>query len=153
MTKIFWYGTIWATSWQNQQNGMCAIHPVWSESLLSVWRHIGSSISYPLSALRRLIRLGVSEPSLDAQSFCWFCHEAAHFSLKQRIQELVWVAIQIQKIGTPKNIWTPENIRVMHLKDANKIAYSVDPAQTSPSVWSGSSVFTQWNRWGYLRTS
>ena len=39
-------------------------------------------LSYPLSSQRRLIRLGGcpgwSESSLGAQSFCWFCHEAAH---------------------------------------------------------------------------
>ena len=42
--------TIWAASWQNQQNGMCAqrrqislgIRPVWSESSLSAWRNLGS---------------------------------------------------------------------------------------------------------------
>ena len=41
---------IWASAWQNQQNGMCAQRrlrsawaspPVWSESLLSVWRKLG----------------------------------------------------------------------------------------------------------------
>ena len=41
----------WSTSWQNQQNGMCAqrktqislgIRPVWSESSLSAWRQLGS---------------------------------------------------------------------------------------------------------------
>ena len=39
-------------------------------------------LSYALSEQRRLIRLGgcpgCSESSLGAQSFCWFCHEAAH---------------------------------------------------------------------------
>ena len=36
-------------------------------------------LSYPLSAQRILIRLGWSESSLGAKSFCWFCHEAAQF--------------------------------------------------------------------------
>ena len=40
-------------------------------------------LSYPLSVQRRLIRLGgcpgLSESSLGAQSFCWFCHEAARY--------------------------------------------------------------------------
>ena len=40
-------------------------------------------LSYPLSALQRLIRLGWcpcwSESSLGTQSFCWFCCEVAHF--------------------------------------------------------------------------
>ena len=39
-------------------------------------------LSYPLSAQRRLIRMGGcprwSETSLGAESFWWFCHEAAH---------------------------------------------------------------------------
>ena len=38
-------------------------------------------LSYQLSKQRRLIRLGIhpgwSESLLGAQSFCWFCHEAA----------------------------------------------------------------------------
>ena len=43
-------------------------------------------LSYPLSAQQRLWSdwadgcPGWSESSLGAQSFCWFCHEAAHIS-------------------------------------------------------------------------
>ena len=41
-------------------------------------------LSYPLSAQRRLIRLGRcpgwSKSLLGAKSFCWFCHEAAHMA-------------------------------------------------------------------------
>ena len=61
---IMWLKTqnIRATSWQNQQNGMCALQRLGSarassqsdRSLLSAWRKLGS----PLSAQRRLIRLG-----------------------------------------------------------------------------------------------
>ena len=58
--------------------GVC---PVWSESSLSAWRKLGS-----LSAQQTLIRLGGcrgwSESSLGTQSFCWFCHEAAHIYLQ-----------------------------------------------------------------------
>ena len=40
------------------------------------------ALSYPLSTQGRLIRLGRcpgwSELSLCAESFCWFCHDAAH---------------------------------------------------------------------------
>ena len=40
------------------------------------------ALSYPLTAQRRLIRLGGcpgwSESSLGTQPHCWFCHEAAH---------------------------------------------------------------------------
>ena len=57
------------------------IRPVWSVftvRMKKVW-----FLSYPLSAQRRLIRLGQcpgwSESSLGAQPHCWFCHEAAHF--------------------------------------------------------------------------
>ena len=39
-------------------------------------------LSYPLSEQQRLIRLGWSGSSLGAQSFCWFCHEAAHIWFK-----------------------------------------------------------------------
>ena len=41
-------------------------------------------LNYPLSAQRRLIRLGRclgwSESSLGAQSLCWFCHEPLKFA-------------------------------------------------------------------------
>ena len=45
---------MWAASWQNQQNDLCAqrrqislgIHPVWSESSLSAWRKLGSLATY-----------------------------------------------------------------------------------------------------------
>ena len=42
-------------------------------------------LSFPLSAQRRLIRLGRCpgwyESSLGAHSFCWFCHVTAHMSM------------------------------------------------------------------------
>ena len=83
---------IWAASWQNQQNGMCA-----KRRLRSAWRHLPSLIkvftirmkkscvlSYPLSAQRRLW-----SDWADAQAdlslrwahwpHCWFCHEVTHF--------------------------------------------------------------------------
>ena len=81
---------IWATSWQNQQNGMCA---QWR--LRSAWASAQSDQSLrcpheeswdpylPIECTAKtLIRLGGcpgwSESSLGAESFCWFCHEAAH---------------------------------------------------------------------------
>ena len=83
---------IWATSWQNQQLG-CAPsedsdqpgHPpslirVFAVRMKKTW-----TLSYPLSAQRRLIRLGGcpgwSESSLGAQPHCWLCHEAAHMEV------------------------------------------------------------------------
>ena len=57
------------------------IHPVWS--VFAVCMKKAKVLSYPLSAQRRLIRLGRCpgwpEPLLGAHSLCWFCHVAAHF--------------------------------------------------------------------------
>ena len=59
------------------------IRPVGSESLLSAWRKLGSLATHWAQA-KTLIRLGGcpgwSESLQGAQSFCWFCHEAAHLS-------------------------------------------------------------------------
>ena len=58
-----------------------SISPVWSESLLSAWRKLGSLATHWAQA-KTLIRLGGcpgwSESLLGAQSFYWFCNEAAH---------------------------------------------------------------------------
>ena len=80
----------WATSWQNQHNGMCAqqtlislgICPVWSESSLSAWRKLGSLATHWAHS-------ELWSDWVDAQAdlslcwvhmpFCWFCHEVAHF--------------------------------------------------------------------------
>ena len=60
------------------------IRPVWSESSLFAWRKLGLLGTHWAQA-KTLIRLGGcpswSESSLGAQSFCWFCHEAAHYYL------------------------------------------------------------------------
>ena len=52
------------------------IRPVWS--VFAVRMKKPWDLCYPLSAQRRLIRLGRcpgwSESSLDGHSFCWFCH-------------------------------------------------------------------------------
>ena len=60
------------------------IHPVWSESSLSAWRKLGSLATHWVHSegsdqTGRTPRLIWS--SLGAQSFCWFCHEAAHLSI------------------------------------------------------------------------
>ena len=89
-----WQNYIWAASWQNQQSGTCAqrrLRSAWAPghppSLIrgfAVRNKKACVLSYPLSAQRRLIRLGRcpgwSESSLGALSFCWFCHVVAHFS-------------------------------------------------------------------------
>ena len=86
---------IWAVSWQNQQNECASSedsdqpgHPPslfrgFAVRLKKAW-----VLSYLLSAQRRLVRLGDcpgwSESSLGAQSYCWLCHEAAHFTSKHK---------------------------------------------------------------------
>ena len=78
-----------AATWQNQQCG-CAPsedsdqpgHPPSLIRVFSVRLKKALVLSYPLSAQRRLIRLGRcpgwSVSSLGAHSLCWFCHVAAH---------------------------------------------------------------------------
>ena len=60
--------------------------------------------------------------------------------------------IKLLKVPTPKHllyhpeIWTRLLYhRVMHPKDADRMANSVDPDQTAPlvAVWSGSALFAQ----------
>ena len=79
----------WAATWQNQQCG-CAPsedsdqpgHPPSLIRVFTVRMKKAWVLSYPLSAQRRLIRLGGcpswSESSLGAHSFCCFCHVVAH---------------------------------------------------------------------------
>ena len=83
---------IWAATWQNQQNGMCAqrrLRSAWAsaqsnQSLLFAWRKLGSLVTH----------WAHSEDWsdwADAQAdlglrwahrlYCWFCHEAAHISV------------------------------------------------------------------------
>ena len=80
---------VWAVTWQNQQIE-CAPstdsdQPGHLPSLIRVFA-VGMKkpwvLSYPLSAQRRLWS-GWSESSLGTHSFCWFCHVAAHLSLKE----------------------------------------------------------------------
>ena len=82
---------IWASTWQNQQSD-CAPsedsdkpgHPPSQIRVFAVRMKKAWVLSYPLSAQRRLIRLGGcpgwSESSLGAQSLCWFCHVETHIS-------------------------------------------------------------------------
>ena len=85
--------TIWAASWQNQQNYLCA-----QQRLRSAW-HLPSLIrvfavrtkkhlvlSYPLSTQRRLwsdwaIAQAILSLRCAHRSFCWFCHAVAHMVL------------------------------------------------------------------------
>ena len=40
------------------------------------------TLAFFMRTAKTLIRLGWSESSLGTQPYCWFCHEAAHISLK-----------------------------------------------------------------------
>ena len=83
----------WAATWQNQQSE-CAPsedsdqpgHPPSLIRVFTVRMKKPWVLSYPLSAQRRLIRLGGcpgwSESSLGAHSFCWFCHVVAQILLQ-----------------------------------------------------------------------
>ena len=65
------------------------IRPVWSESLLSTWRKLGSLYSYLLSAQPRLWS-DWADAQADLRlcyvhiSFCWFCCEATHIFFKNK---------------------------------------------------------------------
>ena len=72
-------------------------------------------LSYPLSAQRRLIRLGRcpgwSEISLDRMPFCWFCHEVAQMNMYGKIPlEAVWsgTSFIIDSTVNFLNIQTPQ---------------------------------------------
>ena len=68
--------------------GICR---VWSESLLSAGRKLGSLATHWAQA-KALIRLGGclgwSESFLGAQSFCWFCHEGAYMFARQFVNTI-----------------------------------------------------------------
>ena len=72
---------------KNQQNG-CApapaktqislgIRTVWSESSMSAWRNLGSLAAHWTHSEDS----DKTESLLGAHSFCWFCHDAAHYTL------------------------------------------------------------------------
>ena len=69
MNRLLTKPTKWHVRIAKTQISLC-ICPVWSESLLSAWRKLGSLATHWAQA-KTLVRLG-------ALSFCWFCHEAAH---------------------------------------------------------------------------
>ena len=120
-------------------------------------------LSYPLSAQRRLIRMGRcpgwSEFSPCAQSFCWFYHEAAQMTYTEYC-DVVFFSIffikvfykKYEKFGRPKiccnysKIWTVWFYRILVCpKYADWQANSVDPDQTAPpgTIWYGSTLFAQ----------
>ena len=83
---------IWAALWQNQQNDCVPSedsdqsgHPPSLSRIFAVRMKKAWVLSYPLSAQRRL-RSDWVDAQADlsrhwAQSFCWFCHEAAHLMI------------------------------------------------------------------------
>ena len=113
---MIWWICIWAASWQNQQNGMCA-----QRRLRSAWASAQSDHSLrcpyeeslgPKLPIQRtaktLIRLGGcpgwSESSLGAQSFCWFCHEAAHITYEYCSSYGLWVINLTWRVNTRADV-------------------------------------------------
>ena len=84
----------WATSWQNQQNGMCThqrqislgIRPVWL--VFAVRLKKARILSYPLGAQRRLwLDWAGAQADLNFRwvdmPFCLFCHDVAQIYKSQ----------------------------------------------------------------------
>ena len=104
---------IWAASWQNQQNGMCAqrrLRSAWADSIRPVWSVFAVRmkkawvLSYLLSAQWRLWSDWVdAQVDLSLRwahmPFLWFCHEAAHLANKRLV--LKWSA-KLKRIKTCK---------------------------------------------------
>ena len=96
---------LWAVTWQNQQNGMCAkrrLRSAWASvqyhPSLSTWRKLGSLATHWAHSkdsdltgqMPRLIWVHWAH-----MPFCWFCHEAAHLLLFIIIKakKLAWIII------------------------------------------------------------
>ena len=80
MSHLMTKPTKWHVHPAKTQISLC-IHPVWSESSLSAWRKLESFASdwadrEDSDQSRWMPRL-IWVFMLGAQSFCWFCHEAA----------------------------------------------------------------------------
>ena len=140
---VKWNQRIWATSWQNQQNGMCAQRRLWSawasaqsdQSLNCLheeaWVH-----SYPLSISED------SDQTGHMPRLIWV------FAGRTVILLLMSWGGSIVKIQTA---WKLKNYAVIILnflqkKRSKQMANRADPDQTAPllgAVWSGSTLFTQ----------
>ena len=94
--------------------GIC---PVWSESSLSTWGKLKS-----LAIIR--VHLSLWSDWVDAQadlslhwvqrSFCWFCHEAAHFTLSLLHQQY-WFLL-FRGVLFPETLWESKGFYVsMHM--------------------------------------
>ena len=120
---------IWAATWQNQQNGWAPNedsdqpgHPPSLIRVFAVRMKKSGVLSYPLSAQRRLIRLGGcpgwSEPSLCAHPFCWFCHVAADM-VKCACNYIVCCSIIMElegiRVVSPTFPFAPESFRPLSL--------------------------------------
>ena len=89
---------MWAASWQNHQNGMCAHRRLRSARVFAVRMQKAWVLSYPLSTQpRRWSDWADAQADLSLhwahRSFCWFCHAAANViiyrkSIHQKLLEL-----------------------------------------------------------------
>ena len=77
---------IWAASWQNQQNDMCAqqrLRSAWA----STWRNLGSLATHWVQSKDWLDWVDVqADLSLRwaHRWFCWFCLEVAHIQVNKQ---------------------------------------------------------------------
>ena len=72
------------------------IRPVWSASSVSAWRKLGSLATHWAHSEDSVSLggcTGWSESSLGAQSFCWFCHEAAHIQQSVSVLTDLWLLL------------------------------------------------------------
>ena len=130
-----------AATRQNQQSD-CAPsedsdqpgHPPSLISVFAVRMEKARVLSYPLSAQRRLIRLGGcpgwSESSLGAQSLCWFCHVTAHVLLYAPCDCPSWVCHPSSSCLQCTLLYEPWHDKT------NKVTVRPEKTQVSP-VWSG----------------
>ena len=125
------------------------IHPVWSESLLSAWRKLGSLATH-----------WAHSKDSNPPSLIWVFAGCTLtlLVLSCRGSYVYCTTIKIKQIHTPKNLLYSYHTkiwrrwlyhRVLHPKDAKGLANSIDPDQTSPlgavwgAVWYGSILFAQ----------
>ena len=86
--------TIWATSWQNQQNDLCILRrlrPAWASS--RSYQSLRCALNGYLRTQCFYMQAAKTSDWADAQadlsvhwahrSFCWFCHEMAHHLIRK----------------------------------------------------------------------
>ena len=147
----------WAASWQNQQSGMCTqrrLRSAWAsaqsdQSLLSTWRKLGSLATHwahsegsdQTERMPRLIWVFAGR-TVILLVLSW-----GGSNIVRLCEYTEWVTSHWTEYCKIQNIWTPKNCcnypkigavgfyyTLMHPKDADLMANSIDPDQTLTSV-------------------